>query len=334
MNPYYKTFRCDDQLILLYLFDILLYFSDVYVSIKNLMQSTKPKWLKIRAPQANSAQMQRFTHLRKRVKERKLHTVCEEAHCPNMAECWGEGTATFMVMGDTCTRACKFCNVKTGFPNKEIDPFEPLSLGKAIKEMDLNYAVITSVDRDDLQDEGAGHFAQCIRAIEHHSPQTIVEVLIPDFRGKTEHIDTIIQAKPRVIAQNIETVKRLTKKVRDMRAGYEQTLNILKYIKETSPETYTKSSIIVGLGETEQEVIETMQDLRDNKVDFLTIGQYLQPSEKHFPLAEYVTPKQFKKYETIGLEMGFLYAFSGPMVRSSYKAGEYFFLKNIEKQNI
>jgi len=293
----------------------------------------KPEWLRIKPANSTSAGMQKFRDLRVRVKELKLNTVCEEAHCPNMAECWSQGTATFMIMGDTCTRGCRFCNVKTGFPNKELDMWEPFGLARDIKEMNLEYAVVTSVDRDDLVDQGANHFAKCIEIVKKKSPETLLEVLIPDFGGKRELLDIIIAAKPKVIGQNLETVERLTKDVRDVRAGYELTLDVLKYIKEQDPEIYTKSSLMVGLGETEAEVVEALTDLRKNNVDFLTIGQYLQPSVKHYKLHEYVKPEQFKQYEKIALEMGFLYAFCGSFVRSSYKAGEYWLLKR-ERNNI
>lgn len=288
------------------------------------MHTTKPEWLKIRPATAGSEEDRTFKQLRQKIKKLPIATVCQEAHCPNMAECWSEGTATFMVMGDTCTRGCRFCNIKTAIKGQELNPYEPMLLAQSIKEMDLNYAVVTSVDRDDLEDGGAGHFARCIKAIQKVSPKTLVEVLIPDFNGDTALHDIIIEAKPTVIAQNIETVRRLTRSIRDPRAGYEQTMNVLKYIKEASPETFTKSSIIVGMGETEDEVIETLKDLRASKVDFVTLGQYLRPTDRHHELVEYVKPEVFKKYETIALELGFLYAFSGPFVRSSYKAGEYF----------
>lgn len=287
----------------------------------------KPSWLKIKPAHANSDEMKVFGNLRKRVKDLKLHTVCEESHCPNMAECWGAGTATYMVLGDTCTRACKFCNVKTGNPMKKVNPREPEDLARAIKEMNVKYAVITSVDRDDLKDGGAAHFAECIRTVKKECPETLIELLIPDFQGETDPLDTIIEAKPKVIGQNIETVERLTHEVRDLRAGYDQTLEVLHYIKDKNPEIYTKSAIIVGLGETEDEVIQTFRDLRQHKVDFVNVGQYLQPSQKHFSLKEYVSPDKFKKYEKIALDMGFLYAFCGPFVRSSYRAGEYFYKK-------
>lgn len=288
------------------------------------MQTSKPPWLKIKPAATNSPEMQTFGTLRKRVKDLKLHTVCEESHCPNMAECWGMGTATFMVLGDTCTRGCKFCNIKTGNPFKKINLNEPRDLAKAVAEMKINYAVITSVDRDDLADGGAGHFAKCIETVRQECPDTLIELLIPDFRGQTADLDTIIAAKPKVIGQNIETVERLTHQVRDLRAGYQQTMDVLQYIKSQDPKIFTKSAIMVGLGETEEEVIQTLRDLRDHQVDFVNIGQYLQPSAKHYPLKEYVAPDQFKKYENIALEMGFLYAFCGPLVRSSYRAGEYF----------
>lgn len=287
----------------------------------------KPPWLKIKPANDQSPGMSRFRQIKQRVKELNLNTVCAEAHCPNMAECWSQGTATFMIMGDTCTRGCRFCNVKTGNPDKKLDIWEPLSLAQAIKEMDLDYAVVTSVDRDDLADQGAGHFAKCIETVKKRSPKTLLEVLIPDFSGREDLLDLVIKAEPKVIAQNLETVERLTTAVRDIRAGYGKTLEVLKYIKSQAPHIYTKSALMVGLGETEEEVFQAMKDLRAHGVDFLTIGQYLQPSSRHFPLQEYVKPEQFANYEKIALELGFLYAFCGPFVRSSYKAGEYWLLR-------
>lgn len=256
-----------------------------------------------------------------------MNSVCQEAHCPNMSECWGGGTATFMILGDTCTRGCKFCNIKTGYPKGIVDSLEPYRLARAIAEMNLDFAVITSVDRDDLEDGGAGHFSACIKQVRKKSPKTGIEVLVPDFRGNTDLIRIIIESAPEVIAQNLETVKRLTHEVRDLRAGYEQTLKILQFVKRQAPQIFTKSSLMVGLGETEAEIIEALRDLRNHGVDFLTIGQYLQPSENHFPVREYISDEIFKRYENIALAMGFLYAFCGPLVRSSYKAGEYF--KNV-----
>ncbi len=284
------------------------------------MQMEKPPWLKIRPDLSDLKKRKRYNELRKKVKEQNLHTVCEESHCPNMAECWECGTATFMILGDTCTRACKFCNVKTGYPKGEIDSLEPSKLAKQIREMNLDYAVITSVDRDDLNDGGASHFAECIKSVKAMNPETKIEVLIPDFRGDKKCIDMIIEANPLTIAQNLETVQRLSEKVRDIRAGYEQTLDVLAYIKEKNSKMYTKSSLMVGLGEKEDEIMEALQDLRKAKVDFVTIGQYLQPSKKQLQVQEFISPEQFEKYGKEAKKMGFLGAFCGPFVRSSYKA--------------
>ncbi|MFQ5620361.1 MAG: lipoyl synthase [Candidatus Nanoarchaeia archaeon] len=277
----------------------------------------KPDWLKIRPPKTET-----FAKIKNALHKRNLVTVCEESHCPNMSECWDkEGTATFMVLGDTCTRACRFCNVKTAFPAQPVDKDEPQKIADAIAEMQLDYAVITSVDRDDLPDEGSGHFAECIRAIKKAHPTCLVEVLIPDFKGNKEFIKKIIDAKPDVIAHNIETVERLQRKVRDPRANFVQSISVLDYVKETSS-IFTKSSIMLGLGETKEEVIDAMKELRKHNVDIFTIGQYLRPSEKHLPVLEYVHPDIFKLYEEEGKKLGFKYIASGPFVRSSYRAGE------------
>ncbi|MCL4488209.1 MAG: lipoyl synthase [Chloroflexi bacterium] len=278
-----------------------------------------PDWIRVRAPIG-----ERYTHLKGLVRGLALHTVCEEALCPNIGECWGAGTATLMILGDTCTRACRFCAVKTGNPRGIVDTEEPRRVGEAIAELKLNYVVITSVDRDDLPDGGAGVFAETIRQIKEHSPRTIVEVLTPDFRGVREHVQKVVEAKPEVFGQNIETVRQLTHVVRDRRAGYDQTLNVLRMVKEIDPGRKTKSSILVGMGETPEQVVETMRDLRAAKVDLLAIGQYLQPThlKRHVPLVEYVRPEQFARYKEEGLKLGFQYVASGPLVRSSYKAWE------------
>jgi len=285
----------------------------------------KPEWLKIAPPTTGS-----FSGIKQTISERKLHTVCQEAHCPNMSECWSGGTATFMVMGDTCTRGCRFCAVKTAAKGTPLDPNEPRNLAESVKEMGLDYVVITSVDRDELPDQGAGHFAKCIEELHKQAPEVLVEVLIPDFRGDENLIKTIVDAKPTVIAHNIETVKRLQRTVRDGRANYEQSLKVLRTVKEMNPEIYTKSSIIVGFGEKSEEIIETMKDLRANKADIVTLGQYLRPSDWHVQVSEYVTPETFKFYEQKGKEIGFMYVASGPFVRSSYKAGE-LFVKGVAK---
>ena len=284
----------------------------------------KPNWLKIKLEKNNN-----FQNIEEALKEENLVTVCEEAHCPNISECWNSGTATFMILGDTCTRACKFCAVKTAFPTKLVDKEEPKKLANLLKKWNLSYIVITSVDRDDLIDQGSIHFANCIKEIKKEN-NIMIEVLIPDFRGREDLINNVIKVKPNVISHNIETVRRLQKNVRDPRANYEQSLKVLKYVKDTDNKIFTKSSIMLGLGETEVEVIKTMRDLRGINVDFLTLGQYLRPSLKHIEVKEYVSPDKFNFYKKVGEELGFLYVASGPFVRSSYKAGE-FFIKSMIK---
>lgn len=279
----------------------------------------KPEWLKIRPPGGEN-----YVRIKKLLKGLKLNTVCEEAHCPNVAECWGGGTATVMLMGDTCTRACKFCHVKSGNPKGLLDLEEPVKVASAIAELNLTYIVLTSVDRDDLPDGGADHFGRTVEELKIRSPQTLVEVLIPDFLGDRSALQRIVDSGADVIAHNIETVKRLTPTVRDIRCGYEQSLNVLKDLKSMSPKLYTKSSIMVGLGETYEEIDQAMDDLRAVDCSIVTFGQYLRPSSWHLPVVEYVTPERFKAFEKRGMEKGFLCVPSGPLVRSSYKAGEKF----------
>lgn len=279
----------------------------------------KPEWLKVRLPSGPVYEKVKGT-----VKRTRLHTVCEEAACPNVGECWGGGTATVMVMGDTCTRGCRFCDVKTAKHPPPLDPDEPTNLATAIAELGLKYLVVTSVDRDDLPDQGAGHFASCIRELKARTPQTIVEVLIPDFTGKPELIDLIGRAGPEVIAHNVETVERLQPTVRDHRAGYRQSLSVLEHVKRAFPEVHTKSSIMLGLGETQEELIQAFRDLRSVGCSVLTLGQYLRPSEWHLEVKEFVHPDRFAELQRIAEEMGFLYVASGPLVRSSYKAAELF----------
>lgn len=278
-----------------------------------------PDWIRVRAPIG-----EKYTHLKGLVRGLQLHTVCEEALCPNIGECWGTGTATIMILGDVCTRACRFCAVDTGNPRGIVDIDEPRRVADAIAELQLNYVVVTSVDRDDLPDGGAGIFAETIRQIKTKSPHTKVEVLTGDFRGARESIQLVVDAKPYVFGQNIETVRRLTHVVRDRRAGYEQTLDVLRAIKTIDPAMRTKSSILVGMGETFDEVIETMRDLRAANVDLLAIGQYLQPTrqKRNLPLIEYITPEIFNRYRDEGTKLGFRYVAAGPLVRSSYKAWE------------
>jgi lipoyl synthase len=283
----------------------------------------KPDWFKVRMP--NALGNNRHRKISKTLRDHDLFTVCEEARCPNQLECWSGGTATFMIMGEVCTRACRFCAVKTGNPLGQLDEDEPENLAKAIAEMKLDYAVITSVDRDDLPDGGAYHFAECIRQCRKHHPELIVEVLTPDFAGDLDAVKRVAEAKPHVFAHNIETVERLQGDVRDRRAGYEQTLKVLEHVKKLDPKTYTKSSIMLGFGEKEEEVVQTMHDLRNAGVDIFTLGQYLRPSRKHIEVQEFVHPKIFAHYKEIGeKEIGFAYVASGPFVRSSYKAAELF----------
>lgn len=277
------------------------------------MQITrKPHWLKVKLPSGDN-----FKELRNIVETHKLHTICSSGRCPNMGECWGERTATFMILGNICTRSCGFCNVATGRP-LPVDWSEPEKVAKSIQLMGVKHAVITSVDRDDLPDGGAGVWATTIRKIREFNPGITMETLIPDFQGKEALLDIIIKEAPEVVSHNLETVRRLTKQVRKQ-AKYDRSLKVLKYLKEKGINR-TKSGIMLGLGETTEEVIETMQDLRNAGVDVMTIGQYLQPSPKHLPVVRYPHPDEFKNYEEIGMSMGFRYVESGPLVRSSYHA--------------
>jgi lipoyl synthase len=287
----------------------------------------KPSWLRVGVPGG-----ERYAHVRETLDRSSLHTVCQEAHCPNVAECWGGGTATVMLMGDTCTRGCRFCHVKTSACPPPLDPDEPRHLAGAVRELHLDYIVVTSVDRDDLPDGGASHFAEAIRLLKV-VPGLLVEVLTPDFHGDPEAVRAIGRAAPDVFANNVETVRRLTPAVRDARAGYEQTLRVLAQMKQEFPPIITKSSIMVGLGESEAEVEETLCDLRAAGVDILTLGQYLRPSAWHLPVVEYVSPERFREYREMGERHGFRYVASGPLVRSSYRAGELFLRGQIESSS-
>ncbi len=291
------------------------------------MELIKPEWIKVKY-----ASDDRLRAIKRDVKEKGLATVCQESLCPNISECWREGTATFMLMGDTCTRGCRFCFVKTSAHPAAPNPHEKEQLLSSIGRMQLSYVVLTSVDRDDLPDQGAEHLAACITYLKQHMPQLRIEILIPDFQGKEELIQQLIDANPDVIAHNIETVGRLTPRVRDRRAGYRQSISVLRFLKQAAPALLTKSSIMVGLGETQEEVAQAMDDLRSVHVDFLTIGQYLRPSKKQLPVFSYVHPDTFKYYEKIGLEKGFSYVASGPFVRSSYRAGELFIRAMLDRQ--
>jgi lipoic acid synthetase len=287
----------------------------------------KPNWLKVRAPGGEN-----YVRIKEMLGELKLATVCQEARCPNMGECWSVGTATIMLMGDVCTRGCKFCNVKTGNPKGILDPLEPEKVAYSISQMGLEYVVLTSVDRDDLPDQGSTHFARTIRTIKKLDSHVIVEVLTPDFRGDHELVQLLVEAKPDVFAHNVETVERLQKRVRDPRAGYQQSLGVLKVVKEIDPTRYTKTSLMLGLGETDEEILQTLKDLRAINCDVVTFGQYLQPTPRHLPVQEYVNPEKFAHWQKVSEDMGFLYVASGPLVRSSYRAGEFFMKGIIKKQ--
>lgn len=280
---------------------------------------TKPDWVRAKAPQGPA-----HSRLRELMKKYSLHTVCEEAHCPNVGDCWDSGTATFMIMGELCTRACRFCNVKSGKPNGRLDPDEPANVARAVKDLELKYVVITSVDRDDLPDGGASHFARTITAVRTVAPRARIEALIPDFGGSLDGIQTVVGAGPDVIGHNLETTEPLTVKVRDPRASYRQSLRALERVKQLDRQVYTKSSLMLGLGEREGDVLQTFRDLRAAGTDFLTLGQYLRPSMRNLPVMEYVKPERFSYYQRGAEQLGFLYVASGPLVRSSYRAGEYF----------
>ena len=286
----------------------------------------KPDWLKVRAPSGEN-----YAKIKEMAGNLKLATVCQEAKCPNIGECWSGGTATFMLMGEVCTRGCRFCNVKTGNPKGKIDEFEPEKVAHSIAQLSLDYVVITSVDRDDLPDQGAGHFARAISAVKKLNPKLIVEILTPDFRGDMGLVKVVADSMPDVFAHNIETVERLSPSVRDPRAKYRQSLDVLLEVKKLNPKMYTKSSIMLGLGETDDEILQALKDLRAVGCDVVTFGQYLQPSKRHLKVIEYVTPEKFKHWQTVSESMGFLYVASGPLVRSSYRAGEFFMKGIVEK---
>ncbi len=284
----------------------------------------KPEWLRARIPGGAG-----YEAVRKNVREHKLATVCEEAHCPNIGECWSHGTATIMLMGAVCTRACRFCSVDTGNPRGLLDPDEPRNTAEAVRLMNLRYIVLTSVNRDDLPDGGAGHYAACVAAVKAANPRTRVEALTPDFQGEARDVETVVDSGVDVFAQNIETVRRLTHPVRDPRASYEQTLRVLAHAKDYRPEVLTKTSLMLGLGETDDEIAEALDDLRAARVDIVTFGQYLRPTVNHLPVRRYVTPDEFEAYRRQGLERGFLEVVSGPLVRSSYRADRVFDGNNV-----
>jgi lipoic acid synthetase len=284
-------------------------------SVPSAAPARKPPWLKARAPTGEG-----YGAVRALVKEHRLATVCEEAKCPNIGECWNAGTATIMLMGAVCTRACRFCAVDTGNPKGWLDAAEPENAARTVELMKLRYVVLTSVDRDDLPDGGAAHYAACVRAIKHRNPETAVEALTPDFRGVLADVATVVDSGIEVFAQNIETVRRLTHPVRDPRAGYEQTLDVLAYAKRRRPGMLTKSSLMLGLGESDSEIEETLADLRAAGVDIVTLGQYLRPTRNHLAVERFVTPQEFDRYREQALAHGFLECVSGPLVRSSYRA--------------
>ncbi|MBC97877.1 MAG: lipoyl synthase [Halobacteriovoraceae bacterium] len=289
----------------------------------------RPDWLKVRAPVSKG-----YHEIKNMLGDLKLATVCQEAICPNIEECWSGGTATFMLMGDTCTRACKFCAVKTGNPKGILDHDEPQKVGYAISQMKLDYVVLTSVDRDDLEDLGANHFAETIEVIKRNRPDMIVEVLTPDFNAVPELVERIIEAQPDVFAHNVETVESLTPRVRDRRSQYRKSLKTLELAKEIKSSQYTKTSIMLGVGEKDDEIMQTLKDLRDVGCDVVTFGQYLAPTNRHkkyLPIHDYATPERFNYWKEVADDMGFLYCASGPLVRSSYRAGEFFMKGVIEK---
>lgn len=297
-------------------------------AVKRSPIKAKPSWIKMRAPSG-----ERYLQIKDLMTDLKLSTVCQEAQCPNIGECWGGGTATIMLMGDVCTRGCRFCNVKTGNPKGALDADEPRKVSYAISKMGLDYIVITSVDRDDLPDEGSLHFAKTVRMLKESSPQLLIEVLTPDFKGNEQFIGYIVEAEPDVYAHNVETVERLQKRVRDPRAGYQQSLRVLEFVKEKDATRFTKTSIMLGLGENDEEVRQTLRDLRGVGCDVVTFGQYLQPRKRHIPVEEFVTPEKFIEWQAEAENMGFLYVASGPLVRSSYRAGEFFMKGMIEKRS-
>ncbi|MHA1976322.1 MAG: lipoyl synthase [Candidatus Hodarchaeales archaeon] len=278
--------------------------------------SSKPEWIRAKLPTDT-----KFKEINKLINDQGLHTVCKEAFCPNRTECWESGTATFLLMGDYCTRACKFCDVDTRNPHQYLDIEEPMKLANAVKELDLKFVVLTSVTRDDLPDGGAVHLATCIKAIKQKMPSILLEILIPDFKGDIQSLEIIVEAKPEVIGHNIETTEILTPRIRDPRAKYQQSLSVLQNIKVLDSGILTKSSIMLGLGETDEQILASLKDLKGARVDIVTLGQYLQPSRRAIPVQNYVDPKKFAYWEKVAHNMVFSAVVSGPLVRSSYQAG-------------
>src|SRR6187455_3026640 len=283
------------------------------------VRSPKPSWLKVKAPGGD-----KYRHIKQTLRSLDLYTVCEEARCPNVGECWAAGTATVMLLGHTCTRGCRFCAVTTGNPRGAVDPREPEHVARAISQLKLRYVVLTMVDRDDLLDGGASHMARAVVALREHSPGLLVETLVGDFGGRMRDVNSMVDSGPDVFAHNIEVSRRMTPKIRDQRCDYDLSLGVLSHAKARHPDRFVKSSIMVGVGETDDEVLETMHDLRKAGVDILTLGQYLRPTAKHAPVERYVTPERFDEYAREGREMGFAFVASGPLVRSSYHAAEGF----------
>ena len=290
------------------------------------MTKNKPHWFKVPLPSGES-----YYKIKGLVKNLKLATVCESAACPNIGECWSGGTATLMLMGDLCTRGCRFCNVKTGNPKKLLDDQEPEKVLFTISRLNLSYVVLTSVNRDDLPDEGSGHFARVVQLLKSKKPELLIEVLTPDFSGNKEWLKKVIHADPNVFAHNIETVEKLSPKVRDPRASYSQSLKVLDFVKKQSPKILTKSSLMLGLGESSQEILNTLKDLRAVGCDVVTFGQYLRPQKRHLAIERFVPPEEFDDWKAKAESLGFLYCASGPLVRSSYRAGE-LFLSSLIKQ--
>ena len=288
----------------------------------------KPRWLRV-----GIGGGKRYQQVRETVNTHKLATVCEESHCPNIGECWNHGTATIMLMGATCTRACKFCAVDTGNPGGWLDLEEPANAAKSVQLMGLGYVVLTSVDRDDLDDGGAQHYANCIQAIKRVNPNTAVEALTPDFSGNRKDVAVVANSGLEVFAQNLETVERLTHVVRDPRAGYQQTLDVLAYAKQSNAKVLTKSSLMLGIGETDEEIETALQDLFKHNVDIVTLGQYMRPTKNHLPVDRWVTPEQFEQFREYGLSLGFMEVASGPLVRSSYRADKVFAKNNLGLSN-
>lgn len=289
----------------------------------------KPPWLRVSVGGG-----ERYRNVQETVNKHRLATVCEESHCPNIGECWNHGTATIMLMGATCTRACRFCAVDTGNPKGWLDLEEPANAAQSVKLMGLNYVVLTSVDRDDLPDGGAAHYAACVRAIRALNPATVVEALTPDFNGDQDAVAKVVNSGLQVFAQNVETVERLTHKVRDPRAGYQQTLDVLAFAKQVRPDVLTKSSLMLGIGESDDEIKQTLEALRAHQVDIVTLGQYMRPTKNHLPVDRWVSPEAFEAFRTFGLSLGFTEVASGPLVRSSYRADRVFEKNNLGLEHI